>query len=238
MPRNGFDRPMGKKGGSGVSLGSAFRGFAGRFLPPAVRRSVRRRLRRIQLVYGRLTLRGVGRKNFDGSLFDRFSGLQTLFDECRGRSVLDIGCSEGLLAYEFARRGASRVHGFDYDRECVWVAQRIFRDVPVDSAFFRADITRGLKAVARKHGGVPAEQYDIVLFLGVYHHLKRQMPSSALEELVGEILETSGTYLAVRTNLVDEIEGRILASGFRVVYRSPEPPPVRNLGALRMYRRG
>ena len=64
-----------------------------------------RRLRRA------LGHRPLGRKNFQGNLFDRFEGLDRLFESAAGLRVLDLGMSEGHIAYEFARRGAALIHG-------------------------------------------------------------------------------------------------------------------------------
>ncbi len=54
-------------------------------------------------------------KRFAGSIFDRFTGLETLLERCQGLTVLDVGSCDGLVAYEFARHGAKVVHGFERD---------------------------------------------------------------------------------------------------------------------------
>ena len=78
---------------------------------------------------------GLGRKNFQGDLFGRFQGLEPLFERAAGRSVLDLGMSEGHIGYEFARHGASAVHGLEQHRDKVRFAERLFRDVAIDTRF-------------------------------------------------------------------------------------------------------
>ena len=57
-----------------------------------------------------------GAKNhYSGNLFDRFAGLELVLPHAKDATVLDFGCCEGLIAYEFARAGCSLVHGFDID---------------------------------------------------------------------------------------------------------------------------
>lgn len=64
-----------------------------------------------------------------GAHEDRLSGLHDLLRYAQGASVLDIGINHGLVAFEFARRGASVVHGCDIHARGVDIAREIFADV-------------------------------------------------------------------------------------------------------------
>ncbi len=79
-----------------------------------------------------------------------------------GKSVLDIGCAEGLFSLESARRGASRVVGVDT------------RFGALLSAKFRATGYRRF-AIDFRVGAFPGlrlrESFDYVLCLSVLHHL-------------------------------------------------------------------
>ncbi len=80
------------------------------------------------------------KKTFSGHLFDRFSGLDPLFEQCADCSVLDIGSSEGLISHEFVRHGASLIHGFDLAKPNVKFAKRLFQDIPIKNHFTQTDL--------------------------------------------------------------------------------------------------
>lgn len=81
-----------------------------------------------------------------------------------GRRVLDIGCNAGFFAIELARRGA-KVTAIDHDphylRQARWAAARFGVEERLD---IRQGDVYGLAALR--------ETFDIVLFLGVFYHLR------------------------------------------------------------------
>ena len=83
-----------------------------------------------------------------------------------GRTVLDIGCNGGFFSLEMKRRGAERVLGLDCDE--AYLAQ----------ARFAADV-EGLDIEFRNLSvydvGALQESFDIVLFLGVFYHLRHPL---------------------------------------------------------------
>jgi tRNA (mo5U34)-methyltransferase len=80
-----------------------------------------------------------------------------------GRSVLDIGCNAGFYSMEMKRRGAGRVLAIDFDDD--YLAQ----------ARFAADVN-GLDIEFAKLSVYDVasigERFDVVLFLGVFYHLR------------------------------------------------------------------
>ena len=86
--------------------------------------------------------------------------------DLRGKTVLDIGCNAGFYSIEMKRRGADRVLGIDFDER--YLAQ----------AHFAADVL-GLDIEFRKLSVYDVhnvgEQFDIVLFLGVFYHLRHPL---------------------------------------------------------------
>jgi tRNA (mo5U34)-methyltransferase len=86
--------------------------------------------------------------------------------DLRGKTVLDIGCNAGFYSIEMKRRGADRVVGIDFDER--YLAQ----------AHFAAE-TLGLDIEFRKLSVYDVhelgEQFDIVLFLGVFYHLRHPL---------------------------------------------------------------
>jgi len=78
-----------------------------------------------------------------------------------GRSVLDIGCNDGLYSFECESRGASRVLAIDN-----------LQDPRVEETFLFAKETIGSSVDWRKMSvyeiGSLRETFDLVLFIGVY----------------------------------------------------------------------
>jgi tRNA (mo5U34)-methyltransferase len=81
-----------------------------------------------------------------------------------GWSVLDIGCNAGFYSFELARRGAW-VTGIDHDphylRQARWAAGRFGLADRIDFREMQVyDLARS------------AERWDLVLFMGVFYHLR------------------------------------------------------------------
>lgn len=163
-----------------------------------------------------------GHKNFSGSIFDRLRGLDFILTRCAGCSVLDIGSNDGLISYEFARNGISLVHGFEKNRHRVAFANRLFRDVPIESRFVSADLAVSGVEFERRHQSLLLRRYDIVLFLGVYHHLRSQMPKEELQSLVEVLLDKAETWFVDRGGMRHEYEPMIASKGFELLYTSPK----------------
>jgi tRNA (mo5U34)-methyltransferase len=83
-----------------------------------------------------------------------------------GKTVLDIGCNGGFYSLEMKKRGASRVLGIDFD------------DVYLAQARFAAQMT-GCDIEFRKLSvydvGILQERFDVVLFMGVFYHLRHPL---------------------------------------------------------------
>jgi tRNA (mo5U34)-methyltransferase len=92
-----------------------------------------------------------------------------------GQSVLDIGCNAGFYCFEMKRRGAARVLGVDHDPE--YLAQAAFAREQL--GFFDVEL-RQMEVYDLDQLG---EQFDFVLFMGVFYHLRH--PLYALEKVAG-----------------------------------------------------
>lgn len=81
-----------------------------------------------------------------------------------GWRALDIGCNAGFYAFELARRGADVV-AFDVDERYLRQARWAARQYGLEGAvtFRRMQVYDLARA---------AETYDLVLFLGVFYHLR------------------------------------------------------------------
>lgn len=112
---------------------------------------------------------------------ERLDGLCDLLSFARGARLLDVGCNRGLVCYEFAQAGAAVVHGCDISAKAIETAQHLFDDViGCKSKFGVVDLSKD-----NLEWFLEGNSYDIVLMLGVYHKLKRQMDEAALERLIG-----------------------------------------------------
>lgn len=96
----------------------------------------------------------------DRTLKQQLLGLEQLIERVPGKSVLDLGCAEGLIGMQLFDEGASAVHGLEIVNEHVIVANKL----------------RGDRActfeVADANDYIPKRDYDIVLMLAVLHKLR------------------------------------------------------------------
>lgn len=102
--------------------------------------------------------------NYPSDKWHRFA--HAIPADLTGRSVLDIGCNGGFYSIEMKRRGAARVLGIDFDED--YLAQ----------ARFAAEIS-GLDIEFAKLSvydvGAIGERFDVVLFMGVFYHLRHPL---------------------------------------------------------------
>lgn len=96
----------------------------------------------------------------DRTLGDQLKGLDWLLANCAHKTVLDIGCAEGLISIEIARRGALAVHGVEIVPDHVEVANRLRGGLPITFEVGDANTWR------------PRRAYDIVIALALLHKTK------------------------------------------------------------------
>lgn len=119
-------------------------------------------------------------------------GLTGLHDDCSGVRVLDVGTTNGGLAFDLARRGAD-VTAVDIagDQHYGFAPLRSLLDAPV--RFVRASVYE-----LPDHVDGP---FDVVLALGVLYHLRH--PLLALDQL----RRVTGRELVLETAVADAEEG-------------------------------
>lgn len=100
----------------------------------------------------------------DRSLQEQVMGLAPALAEAKGKTVLDLGCAEGMIAREFALAGAADVHGIELLQTHLDVARKVVKGVP------RVHFTCAHLADYVMENPEPG-QYDIVLALGIIHKL-------------------------------------------------------------------
>lgn len=115
-----------------------------------------------------------GVQDGDRTLQDQLKGLAPALEAARGKTVLDLGCAEGLISYEFLAAGADHVHGIDSQEESLAVA-RARRNGELNITFECANLNDGIPAPGKKR------EYEIVLLLAILHKLRQ--PFSLLAEV-------------------------------------------------------
>jgi 2-polyprenyl-3-methyl-5-hydroxy-6-metoxy-1,4-benzoquinol methylase len=97
----------------------------------------------------------------DRTLSEQLIGLEPLFELAPGKTILDLGCAEGLISLELMNAGAVLTHGVEAVGSRVDHAREHFQSR--DAAFYHADLN--------EFGGAPPvgllESYDIVLLLSI-----------------------------------------------------------------------
>jgi tRNA (mo5U34)-methyltransferase len=86
--------------------------------------------------------------------------------DLRGNTVLDIGCNAGFFSMQMKRRGAERVLGIDFDEDYLAQARFAARIEGLDIEFRRMSV---YDVAALR------EQFDIVIFIGVFYHLRHPL---------------------------------------------------------------
>jgi tRNA (mo5U34)-methyltransferase len=88
---------------------------------------------------------------------------QAIPDDLTGASVLDIGCNGGFYSLEMKRRGAAKVLGIDIDERYLNQARFAARTLNMHIEFQKCSVYE-LDSIAG--------QFDYVLFMGVFYHLR------------------------------------------------------------------
>ncbi len=132
----------------------------------------------------------------DRTLNQQLTGLQPLIDRVEGKTVLDVGCAEGLIALQLFDEGASAVHGLEVVADHLVVGNKL----------------RGDRAVTFEHADAntykPVRDYDIVLMLAVLQKLRD--PSAACRRFASAARELVVIRLPPKfaPTIVDERSGR------------------------------
>ncbi|MFC5037509.1 TIGR04290 family methyltransferase [Tianweitania sediminis] len=83
-----------------------------------------------------------------------------------GKSVLDIGCNAGFYSLEMKRRGATRVLGIDSDDHYLAQSRFVAEIAGADIEFRKLSVF---------DVGAINEKFDLVLFMGVFYHLRHPL---------------------------------------------------------------
>jgi SAM-dependent methyltransferase len=162
------------------------------------------------------TDRNVQRRVISYSGF-RLDGLGDLLPRARGASVFDVGCNRGHVCFDLMHHGATVLHGCDISPDTIRHANELFADYPhVEAKFEVVDLTGGAGAIKKAFGDRYRTEYDMVLFLAVYHKLKRVMPMQNLLHLIEHLAHHTGKYFVYRgaKEYIDEFAPTLEKQGF------------------------
>ncbi|RMG60865.1 MAG: glycosyltransferase [Calditrichaeota bacterium] len=166
----------------------------------------------------------------------RLMGLKPLMEKAEGCSVLDLGAAEGVIAAWFARHGARIIHGFEMVPDRIPVARRLLSQFDLQSLEYHQAAIGRWSDFLKQFQPVLLDRYDIVLFLGLYHHLN---PAHRKDVLRGA-LERARRWFAIRTprHLVeaDKLIELITGNGFRLIAEE-DSKPEENMGWLGIFER-
>lgn len=146
-------------------------------------------------------------------LADRYKDLNHVFEQCRGATVIDFGCAEGVLARRCLERGARLVHGMELDASRVQTAAGLCAGWPDAYLFIQADLD-DWEAIREPAGRVLLPRYDIVLYLGIQHHLARPQRLATLADAIAMCERIFAIRTTDEVYRQDDIEGRLAAAGF------------------------
>jgi SAM-dependent methyltransferase len=96
------------------------------------------------------------------TLREQMMGLEPLLKIVRGKSVLDLGTAEGLIAAQLAANGASPVHAVDCNQQILDMARSVNKKLAI--RFEWCDLNHGLPKWLMP-------QYDVVLALAIIHKM-------------------------------------------------------------------
>jgi 2-polyprenyl-3-methyl-5-hydroxy-6-metoxy-1,4-benzoquinol methylase len=153
----------------------------------------------------------------------RMQGLDValpMLDITSSTFILDAGCAEGLVSRELHNAGVRHIHGFDLQNISIEVAKRVFTDKEGEFFFGQANLL-DWQSFKNKYVNILQPDYDIVLYLSIYGHMKHTDEHQANQALI-ELARLSKNYFVVRST-VPVPEHLILDQGFKVHFMHPAP---------------
>ena len=143
-----------------------------------------------------------GVQDGDRTLEMQLTGLELLLENVAGKTVLDLGCAEGLISKHVIDRGAAQVDGLSIVESEIDMARKLTVGLPAQ--FHVVDLrawNKWLEANPRRL----RPRYDVVLMLSVIHKMKIIAPFVELA------LTFADDWLALRANdvVVDPRSGNI-----------------------------
>jgi glycosyltransferase involved in cell wall biosynthesis len=168
-------------------------------------------------------------------LQDRLLGLEPLLAQARRLRVADFGAAEGVVGREFLKRGAAALHGFELDAARVKFANTLCSGW--SGALFRQADFSDWDRFASDNADMLRESYDVVLYLGIHHHLPPERRRDALTgavRLARRYFAFRAPAAAYKADAVDEL---LRSEGFSPLRENGAAARGPHLGPARIYAR-
>ena len=127
------------------------------------------------------------------SLEKRLIGLSEILEIVEDKIVIDLGCAEGLITKELLDRGARYIYAFDCNKERIEKAIDICKEYK-NVEFIIGDFNN-FEEFINDNNDILKQHFDIVLYLGVHHHLEKKVKSKMME-----LVLNLGDNIAMRIN--------------------------------------
>jgi ubiquinone/menaquinone biosynthesis C-methylase UbiE len=137
----------------------------------------------------------------DRTISDQMKGLGRLLHQLDGKTILDVGCAEGMVSIALGSCGAKLVHGVEIVDDHVRVGRKMAQAEEVDNVVLET---------GDANTWVPPHEYDIVIMLAILHKLKN--PSAACERFARAAKELVVLRMppAPAPMVVDDRSGRVI----------------------------
>lgn len=167
-----------------------------------------------------------------GTEADRVAGLAPLLARAKGARVLDLGCYMGWVSLAFAEHGAAAIDAVDLYAPGVENARQSLASHRIEARVHQCDLRGGEAALGKVLPG--DHSYDIVLYLGLHHHLRRALDKEELGSFVSAMLMRTRGFFAVRTTekYFAELEDLLARHGSQLWY---EVSKTETMGRLQVY---
>lgn len=120
----------------------------------------------------------------------QMTGLDQLWPRVKGKTVLDLGCAEGDIAFRCAAEGAANVIGLEHRADAVEKFNRGARERGLHATAFVVDLNVW-PLPRRTFGG-----FDVILMLAILHKLRK--PADQLMRFLASADETATVVLRTR----------------------------------------
>ena len=131
--------------------------------------------------------------SFQGTWADRTRNLFELDVQYGGASILDVGCNMGVVGLEICKCEPARYHGIEKMAAHNFVAKAVLQGTGVDCRVDRIDI-----ANEKERQRTLDTRYDIVLYLAVHQHVRRQVGEDRAAAVLDDLLARTEKYFVFR----------------------------------------